>query len=71
MVLIGQKPRLTVDNSMKGLGKLIDQDVGSDEMAKETIKMMKLITNLHDSLLANVEHAHMKQYKFYVVKKWL
>lgn len=69
MVIIGQKPRLIINNNMKGLGKLIDQDVGSDEITKETIQNMKLIVNLHELLLANVEHAHKKQYKFYVAKK--
>lgn len=69
MVLIGEKPCLTIDNSLKGLGKLINQDVGSDEMAKEIVQKMKLITNLHKSVLANVEHAHKKQYMFYVAKK--
>jgi hypothetical protein len=63
MVIIGQKPHLIINNNMKGLGKLIDQDVGSDEMAKETIHNMKLIVNLHEYLLANVEHAYKKQYK--------
>jgi hypothetical protein len=38
MVLIGEKPCLTIKNSLKGLAKLINQDVGNDEMAKEQFK---------------------------------
>jgi glutaredoxin-related protein len=40
MVLIGRNPKLIVDNNLNGLCDVVDEHVGSKEMAKYMIQKM-------------------------------
>jgi hypothetical protein len=63
MVLRGSHPRLVVDNSLNGLCKVIDEQMGLEAMVEQMIWKMQLVSIIHKTLLKNVEQAQKKQCK--------
>ncbi len=71
MVLTGRSPKLVVDNNLNGLCEVVDEQIGHETMAEQMIWKMQLVSNIHKSLLENVEQAQKKQCKVYVSCKGL
>ncbi len=60
MVLIGRTPRLTIDNNLSGLCDVFNEQENPKVKAEQMILKMRLIANVHKTLLENVEHAQTK-----------
>lgn len=63
MLIIGHTPRLKVDNHLNMLLHMLDEELSVKQLTKQMIIMMKLIVNLHKSVLGNVKQAHAQQRK--------
>jgi hypothetical protein len=71
MVFTSCTQRLTIDNNLRGLCDVFDEQENHEVMAKQMILKMRLITSVHKTLLGNVKQAQRKQKKVYVVRKGL
>jgi len=68
MILIRHTPRLRVDNYLHSLTIVIDDIVNVENIAKQFLQKMKLITSFHENVLLNVEQAQQKQKKTYATR---
>jgi hypothetical protein len=57
MVLTGHMLRLTIDNNLKGLCDVFDEQENLEIMVEQIILKMQLIARVHKNLLENVEQA--------------
>lgn len=55
MLISGHTPRLKVDNHLNMLLHMLDEELSVKQLTKQMITMMKLIVNLHKSVLGNVK----------------
>jgi hypothetical protein len=60
MILTGRTPRLRADNYLHALTVVTDDDVNVEVAATQFLQKMKLIVNIHKSVLLNVEQAQQK-----------
>jgi hypothetical protein len=68
MVLTRRTPRLTCDNDLSSFTN-VQKDDTLDEMTQLMVEKLKLISNMHSSMLENVDQAHKRQHKNYVAWK--
>jgi hypothetical protein len=57
MILIGCSPRLRADNYLNVLTDVTDDSVNVEVAATQFLQKVRLIANIHESVLLNVEHA--------------
>jgi uncharacterized protein YvpB len=69
MVLIGRTPRFTCDNSLVAFINVEEEELISEEMTQVMVEKLKLISNMHSIMLENMDQAHKRQRKSYVVRK--
>jgi hypothetical protein len=55
MVLIGRTPRLTCDNGLFAFTNVEKDEFTLDEMTQLMVEKFKLISNMHSSMLENVD----------------
>jgi hypothetical protein len=55
MVLIGRTPRLTCDNSLVAFTNVEKEEFTLEEMTQLMVEKLKLISNMHSSVLKIVE----------------
>ncbi len=61
MVLTGRSPRLRADNCLDNLTNVIDDTSTEEDMAAQFLEKVRLIANIHEHVLLNVEQAQKKQ----------
>lgn len=62
MIMIGQMPKLKVDNYLGLLTHEINDEIGVEKMAKHVIAKMELIVGMHFNTLGYVDNAqHVKK----------
>ncbi len=69
MILTRCTPCLRADNYLHSLTVVVDDIVDAETTAEQFMQKMKLITNIHENVLFNVEHAQQKQRKTYATRK--
>jgi hypothetical protein len=69
MIMIGRTPRLKADNYLHSLSTMIDDNVDVEATVAQFLQKMKLIANIHENVLLNVDQAQKKQRKTYATKK--
>jgi len=69
MILTGQTPRLKADNYLHPLTATTDDDVDIEVATAQFLQKVKLIANIHENVLLNVEQAQKKQKRTYDGKK--
>jgi hypothetical protein len=57
MILIGRTPRLKADNYLHSLTAVVDDTTDAKITTEQFMHKMKLIANIHENLLLNVEQA--------------
>jgi len=57
MILTGHTPRLRADNYLHALTAITDDDVDVEVVAAQFLQKVKLIANIHENVLLNVEQA--------------
>jgi hypothetical protein len=67
MVLIGRTPRLTCDNGLFGFTNVEKDELTLEEMTQLMVEKLKLISNMHFSLLENVDPTQKRQLRSYVM----
>jgi hypothetical protein len=60
MILTGRTPRLRADNYLHALTAITDDDVNVEVAAAQFLQKVKLIANIHENVLLNVEQAQKK-----------
>jgi len=60
MVLTGRSPRLRADNYLSALTGVVDDGVDVEQIAAQFLEKVKLIANIHESVLLNVKQAQKK-----------
>ncbi len=65
MILIKHTPRLKANNYLHSLTVVVDDIADAKLIAEQFLQKMKLVTNIHENVLLNVEHAQQKQKKIY------
>jgi hypothetical protein len=71
LVLIRHIPRLTINNNFNSLCDGFDEHVGLEVLAEQMVHKMQLFTNVHKSLLKNIEQDQKKQRKVHAACKGL
>jgi hypothetical protein len=61
MVLIGHTPRIKVNNKLCMLIQTFDEEMNVEQLTKQMISKMQLISELHKSILSNNAHAQVQQ----------
>jgi hypothetical protein len=69
MILTGRAPRLRVDNYLHALTVTTNDDVDVEVVAAHFLHKVKLIANIHENVLLNVEQAQQKQKRTYATRK--
>jgi hypothetical protein len=69
MILIGHTPRLKADNYLHSLTIVVDDIVDVETIAEQFLQRMKLIANIHENVMLDVEQAQQKQEKTYPTKR--
>jgi hypothetical protein len=69
MILTGRTPRLRTDNYLDSLTAEIDDIADVETTAELFMQKVKLIANIHENVLINVEHAQQKQKRTYATRK--
>jgi hypothetical protein len=69
MVLIGRTPRLTCYNELFAFTNVEKDELTLDEMIHIIMEKLKLISNMHSSVLENVDQTQKRQHKSYVAWK--
>jgi len=69
MILTGRTPHLRADNYLHALIAVTDDDVDAEVVVTQFLQKVKLITNIHKSVLLNVEQAQQKQRRTYATRK--
>ncbi len=57
VILTGCSPRFRADNYLNALTDVTDDSVDVEVAAAQFLQKVRLITNIHESVLLNVEHA--------------
>jgi len=65
MILTGRSPRLRADNCLNTLTDVIDDTSTVEDMATQFLEKVRLIANIHENGLFNVEQAQKKQRNTY------
>jgi hypothetical protein len=63
--------RLTIDNNLRGLCDVFNEQENLEIMVEHMILKMQVIASVHKTLLKNVEQAQRKQRKVYATRKGL
>jgi hypothetical protein len=66
MMLTGRTPRLTCDNSLAPFINVEEEELTLEEMTQLMVEKLKLISNMHSSILENVDQTQKRQCKSYV-----
>jgi hypothetical protein len=69
MILTGRTPRLRADNYLHSLTAEVDDTADVETTAEWLVQKMKLIANIHENVLLNVEQAQQKQKRTYAARK--
>ncbi len=69
MILIGQTLRLKANNYLQSKIAVMDDIVDVKTIVEQFIKKMKLVTNIHENVMFNVEQVQKKQKKAYATRK--
>jgi hypothetical protein len=69
MVMTGRSPRLRADNYLNALTRVMDDGVDVEQIAAQFLEKVKLIANIHENVLLNVEQAQKKQRSTYANRK--
>jgi hypothetical protein len=69
MALIGRTPRLTCDNELFAFTNVEKDELTLDEMIQLIVEKLKLISNMHSSMLENVDQAQKRQRRSNVARK--
>jgi len=69
MVLISHTPRLTINNNLRGLCDVFDEQENPKIVVEQMILKMQLIARVHKTLLDNVKQAQRRQRKVYATIK--
>jgi len=69
MVQIRRTPRLTCDNGLSTFTNVQKDELTVDEMTQLMVEKLKLIFDMHSSVLENVDQAQNKQCRSYVAQK--
>jgi hypothetical protein len=69
MIMITRTPRLRADNYLHSLTAMTNDNDDVEVVAAQFLQKMKLIANIHENVLLNVEQAQKKQKKTYVIRK--
>jgi hypothetical protein len=69
MILTGCTPRLRADNYLNSLTAEVDDTANVETTAEQLMQKMKLIANIHENVLLNVEQAQQKQKRTYAARK--
>jgi hypothetical protein len=60
MIMTNMTPRLTIDNRLNNSTQIVEDRIVHEEMALHMVFKMKLVAQLHESLLQNVDQAQKK-----------
>ncbi len=60
MILTNRTPRLTIDNWLRNLTQIVEDYITNEEMELQMVFKMKLVVQLHEALLQNVDQAQNK-----------
>ncbi len=66
MVLIGSTPRFTCDNGLFTFTNVEKDELTLEEMTQLMVEKLKLIFDMHSSVLKNVDQAQKRQCRSYV-----
>jgi hypothetical protein len=69
MIMIGHTPCLKVDNYLHSMIVVIDDIVDVKTTTKQNFQEMKLITNIHENVILNVEQTQKKKKMTYAIRK--
>ncbi len=69
MIMTGHTPHLRADNYLHSLTTMIDDIVDAKIVVAQFFQNMKLIANIHENVLFNVEQTQKKQNWTYVTRK--
>jgi len=69
MILTGRTPRLRIDNYLHSLTAEVDDTTDVETTAEQFMQKVRLIANIHENVLLNVERAQQKQKRAYVTRK--
>jgi hypothetical protein len=69
MLLTSRTPRLGADNYLHALINVTNDNNDVEVVAAQFLEKVKLITNIHENVLLNVEQAQKKQRKTYATRK--
>jgi len=69
MILIGRTPRLKADNYLHSLTAVVDDTTDAKITTEQFMHKMKLIANIHENMLLNVEQAQQKQKRTYATRR--
>jgi hypothetical protein len=69
MVLTRRTPRFTCDNSLAAFTNVEEEKLTLEEMMQLMVEKLKLISNMHSSVLENVDQGQKRQRRNYVVQK--
>jgi hypothetical protein len=69
MILTGQSPHLRADNCLNALTEVIDDGADVEIVVAQFLEKVKLIANIHESVLLNVEQAQKKHRNTYATRK--
>ncbi len=68
LIMIGRTPCLRANNYLHSLTTMIDDYVDVEVGATQFLQKMKLIANIHENVLLNVEQAQKKQKNTYATR---
>jgi hypothetical protein len=66
MVLTGRTPRFTCDNGLFTFTNVEKDELTLEEMTQLMVEKLKLIFDMHSSVLENVDQAQKRQCRSYV-----
>lgn len=69
VIMTNKTPRLTIDNRLSSLTWIVEIQIANEEMALQMVSKMKLVAQLHEYLLQNVDQTKKKQKRTYAAKK--
>jgi len=69
MILTGRSSRLKADNYLNALTDVIEDGADVEDVATQFLEKVRLIANIQESVLLNVEQAQKKQKTTYANRK--
>jgi hypothetical protein len=69
MIMTGRTPCLRADNYLHSLIAMNNDNDDLEVVVAQFLQKMKLIANIHENVLLNVEQAQKKQKKTYATRK--